>query len=847
MVFALTRSDIVIPNHQHLRCGVVPKLQDDFVGRDSNEQELISVLNFSNTSYQVISIVGLPGVGKSTLAKHIANRMQNYADVCYYDLDNFPDVTQVFDSILGDITLQDLREWAHNLSSSLLIVFDDCDSHINSQCQHFTETVEDIISYTKKMKFLITSQKEVLFKDCYSHNLETLAEKDAIKFLELKASSCLNGTEKKVIAELTGGIPLALSILSSLFNSARHKSISPQEVIEEMNKTKYDFTHLEKMQDVFNLSYRYLDDNQRKVGRYLAHFPGSFDKPATNEVVKYLNNNRNSADQIKRTAASELETRSLLEYDERLERYHFHGLIKKFFLLYSNSTEKQIFDSIFQQHFGLALCKGAEEFEKSVEPLSVLKADLHNFHYLLTRLENQPNISYNICLEHALSTGYLGSKLSPEQLMGPIEVVTNFLANELSINNETLATFVEYVHHLASITEKLKGKTQATLQYRKREQLMSSFAGSSEYLKFCNRLQYYESQLYHIDPKPCFKDKGSGEFICNEMTIYYVTDEAEIYFSDIKPGQDMCPHSFIYDKKYLSQYSRQQVATAQSSINSALTSALTSKNVNFLEMGKKHHFEENYELSVYWFEEALRVGRYTGTINEIEILLYLEKVYDLEDNESRLPEIANKLNEKFNFLKGQSLPFVHRHKKIYVQYIEYLFKMIPDCLRDYTDQDIAVFDQYVDLSDLVFRSILKIEGESQIDVKQSSLVAKGLYLRGDFSRAAKIASYALNHTSPDEILYSICSCIILSKSQYALGNYSGASLEFSKTVDVILSHDNPVDWIKQTLNKFLEECCGYLVHMENPNYVKKCTSHLQGSSWLHRGKKLERSQNLGKL
>lgn len=61
-----------------------------FVGREAYIEMLCKVIDFTDERYKVISIVGPPGVGKSTLALHIANEMKHFAKVCYIDLSGYP-------------------------------------------------------------------------------------------------------------------------------------------------------------------------------------------------------------------------------------------------------------------------------------------------------------------------------------------------------------------------------------------------------------------------------------------------------------------------------------------------------------------------------------------------------------------------------------------------------------------------------------------------------------------------------------------------------------------------------------------------------------------------------------
>lgn len=59
----------------------------------------------------------------------------------------------------------------------------------------------------------------------------------------------------------------------------------------------------------------------------------------------------------------------------------------------------------------------------------------------------------------------------------------------------------------------------------------------------------------------------------------------------------------------------------------------------------------------------------------------------------------------------------------------------------------------VDLNELLLKSLSEIEFNSKLDVeyiRQSSVLADRLYMKGNFSAAAKMASYALNYTSPEK-------------------------------------------------------------------------------------------------
>ena len=763
-------------------------MEEDLVGRGESKKELIEAIDFSNATYRVISIVGPPGVGKSTLAIHVANEIAKHADVCYFKLDEFHkgEFGQAFTKMLigtEDSSMQSLKEWAHNQSDSILIVLDDCDMYINKfeQEENFLSTIKNTIAHSKSVKFLTTSQKDFPFQEKIgthkNHKLKPLDMEDAMKLLDLRSKPHdLNITEQKAIAELTECFPLALNVLGPLF-AAEQSSISPQDVIYEMNKTRFNFDYLYNMSSVISIAYNYLTLDVKEYGRYLAYFQGSFSKTAAHSVTEHLRNHNNSEESP--LATNELTMRSLLEYDRDSERYYFHRLIKNFFLLQSNSTEEQQFNFAFQKHFGKVLCEGAKDFpQEPYEAMSKLKEDRHNFVYLLSLVKKQSNISDSICLKDALAMGYLNSRLSLEELIEPVEAVTNFIGDQLTNTpadklDEMLVTFVDYVYHLAQITEALKSKVQVAWLYRNRSKLISTFAKSEslEYITFCFRLLEYESQLHFYDYMPCYMDKESDKFICNRKKAYFVDPEAEQYFE-----------TFYY-------------------VNVEGESRMKPRQLICQDLPPSHRLQLEFQ------------------------------------NSAR--------NSKQLEIEQQFKPF-NDYREIYHQFTEYMRKQITNCSQDryaYPDHHRravkAAFDHFVDTSELVFESVIEIGNISQIDLKWSSLVADGLFLTGNFSRAAKVASYAINFTSSENIFYSVCNGITLSKSLYALGEKSKASSEFVKTVDIILSHNTTEAWKRIAFDEFLEVCCSYLSHLDNSLYVEKCSPH-------HRKQKSSTNQ-LGKV
>lgn len=799
----------------------IHSLQGEFVGDEADIEDLYKAIDFSNTRYKVICIIGPPGAGKSTLARHVAYEMKDKASICYNDLNDFTigQFKQTLKKkIVGNesITLDDLKSWSYKQTHDILIFLDHCDKFINNHYQILKETFEEFLSYSRTIKFVTTSEQRMEHTDhikYHYHYVQPLNVKHASELLELSAPSRLNEAQKKDIAEVTGGIPLALDILGSLFRE--YKDISPGYIIISMNEPNYSFIHLERMREVINISYSYLSVNQREVGRYLSHFTGSFDKHAIQSVLKYINSSITSEEQYHRfffCTVNELMKRSLLEYDKNSERYFFHRLIKKFFFSKSDTLEKKKFDHIFQRYFGSVLCSANLIFKHDPkQALLILDRDWHNFNYYLTTLQTEPNLSNSDeylyatqCLEKALSTEYFSSRFSSEDLIKPLESIVDLLAEFFLKDDDTLDLFVQLVLQLASATKHAMGQTPAAWQFRKRSYLIEKFSASTTgYMKFYRYFLEYESKLYNYDYIPCYIDEQSGEYKCSEMGYHFETQEAKDY---------------IFSKVGRTAW---QFTQSLKSIDGSMLLSHTNKHDYFFELGKIYDLESEYYDSSLYYNEALRNGTFEHTLTEVEILLYLESFYKINDKVILPKNIKSKLNSKIYFMMNQTMATVFKNRDLYKRYILYF------CPKDYigyTD-DHLTFDQCVDLNELVLKSLSEIGSKSKLDewhLMQSSLIADGLYHKGDFAKAVKIASYALNHTSTVKIYFSICSSFILSKSMCKLQNYSGAITEFSKTIDIIVHNDNKEDWLIKSFNRILRESCSYFIYLASFESLMKC-------------------------
>jgi tetratricopeptide (TPR) repeat protein len=309
---------------------------NDFVGRDAEITQLVKTLRQAAESGAVAAISGvrgMGGIGKTELAYKVALELR----------DAFPDAQLLVElrgatdnPIPSTQALQTVIR-AFEREAKLPDALDELKQVYNSvltgkRVLILADDAKDAAQVRPLLPppgcgLLVTSRNHFALPGMATLDLRTLPEADAEALLcEICPRIC---ADAMVLAKLCGYLPLALRVSAS-FLAAR-----PSRPVDEyVQQLKDERIRLEKLRDPHDpeldvaaslrLSYDALDEATQSALCQLSVFVTSFDRDAARAVVAVSEGEK--VDEV----LDELCRLSLLEWDEKVERYSVHELVRVF-------------------------------------------------------------------------------------------------------------------------------------------------------------------------------------------------------------------------------------------------------------------------------------------------------------------------------------------------------------------------------------------------------------------------------------------------------------------------------------------------------------------------------------
>nr|KJB45741.1 hypothetical protein B456_007G324700 [Gossypium raimondii] len=275
-------------------------MDDNVVGLDKDIEKLVSVLVDEGSECKVLSICGMGGLGKTTLAKKIYRQSQvvgHFEHLAWAFVSQNCQIRKIWEDILSDLNIltevdkkMKVEKLAEKLSSFLeenkcLVILDDI---WNTKAW---DSLKPAFSAREtKSKILLTSRnKEIVAhadKNGFLYELQELDYNQSWELFQKIAFPQSNSPGYKIDAKMKelgedmvkhcAGLPLAIIILGGIL-ATKYPSLTEWLRVSANVKSYLNNDKGEVLRDVLALSYDDLPPYLRPCFLYLSHFPEDYE------------------------------------------------------------------------------------------------------------------------------------------------------------------------------------------------------------------------------------------------------------------------------------------------------------------------------------------------------------------------------------------------------------------------------------------------------------------------------------------------------------------------------------------------------------------------------------------
>ena len=387
-----------------VRAPTIPQLVSSFCGRQEIIDDIVKEI-YSTTSHPVISIVGPPGFGKTSIAVAVSHRIvaEETLQVCFVPLRGTQDAGQMVSQVINALSpvaatghgeSRILSEVVKSVETKTLLVLDNAEDCIDKTLSEqgpstsFNNAVKEIIDSNRKVKLLLTSRvrfQSIMPLVC-EFVIQGLDECNSTILLKNRCPN-INPDEAREIVRWCGGVPLAIYIAAGMIT---FDGLSSAELLQEFREKG-----LEAIQpggDWLNVEEHLVAMISSAVDRLskplqlaffgLSLFSGTFKAEAGAAVVR-----ARTSVQLKKDYTTHLRRRCLLEYDLSTDRFSMQPLLSEFGRRRCRDKDQKALRSRFSRYF-LQLFKGRlkEPTRTRTVVFQLIRFVLSEYHHLSSAL-----------------------------------------------------------------------------------------------------------------------------------------------------------------------------------------------------------------------------------------------------------------------------------------------------------------------------------------------------------------------------------------------------------------------------------------------------------------------------